>query len=415
MVVSKGSTLRTKIVKRTYEKVIKEHLKENRQMLFLMGPRQVGKTTASLKASSLESNHYYLNWDNQTDRFLIIEGQEAIAKHMHLEQIRENSSIVVFDEIHKFPLWKDFLKGFFDVYGKLTKIIVTGSARLDILNFGGDSLMGRYFLYRLHPLSIREIIDPSLSNEEIRKPKKILQEELESLLSFGGFPEPFIKKNSRFYNRWKKLRLKQLFQEDLQDITRTQEITQLQILTELLKKQASQLVNFSDLAKKVHVSSETIRRWIETLKALYYCFSLQPWSINISRSLLKEPKIFLWDWSLVEDKGQRLENFVASHLLKAVHFWTDRGLGDYGLYFLRDKDKREVDFLVTKNQNPWFLVEVKSSASGGISKSLFHFQKQTKALHAFQIAFDLPFVNRSCFEYKEPIVVPASTFLSQLV
>lgn len=402
-------------MERAYERVIAEHLTQNRQMLFLMGPRQVGKTTTSQEASSLNPNHHYFNWDNQTHRLLIAEGQEAVARQMGLDKLQAVNSIVIFDEIHKFSKWKDFLKGFFDVYGKLTKIIVTGSARLDVLNFGGDSLMGRYFLYRLHPLSVREIVDPTLACEEIRLPIEITQEDLKNLLFFGGFPEPFIQKNLRFYNRWKKLRFKQLFQEDLQDITNIQEISQLQILTELLRKQAGQLVNFSDLAKKVHVSAETVRRWTETLKALYYCFSIQPWTSNISRSLLKEPKIFLWDWSLVEEKGHRLENFVASHLLKAIHLWTDRGFGDFGLYFLRDKEKREVDFLVTKNEKPWFLVEVKATSNPGLSKALFHFQKQTAAPHAFQVAFDLPYVNKDCFSHHDPIIVPALTFLSQLV
>jgi hypothetical protein len=175
------------------------------------------------------------------------------------------------------------------------------------------------------------------------------------------------------------------------------------------------LTNYSELAKKIHVSSETVRRWIETLKALYYCFSIQPWTTNISKSLLKEPKIFLWDWSLAEDKGQRLENFVASHLLKAVHFWTDRGFGDYELYFLRDKEQREVDFLVTKDKKPWFLVEVKSSSHQGISKSLYYFQEQTGAPHAFQVAFDLPYVQKDCFSHKKPLIVPATTLLSQLI
>ncbi len=400
---------------RTYEFLIQEHLKENRQMLFLMGPRQVGKTTTSLEASSIAPSHSYLTWDDQTHRLLISEGQEAVAKHLNLHQAQESLPIVVFDEIHKFLHWKDFLKGFFDVYGKFVKIIVTGSARLDILKFGGDSLMGRYFLYRLHPLTVRELIEPSLSEDEIRLPTKLSNDDFDTLLQFGGFPEPFLQKNKRFYNRWKKLRLKQLFQEDLKDISNVQQISQLQILTELLKKQAGQLVNYSELAKKTHISSETVRRWIETLKALYYCYSIQPWSTNITRSLLKEPKIYLWDWSLVDDVGQRLENFVGSHLLKAVHLWTDRGLGEYGLYFLRDKEQREVDFLVTKDERPWFLVEVKSSSNGGLSKSLYHFQKQLEAPHAFQVVFDLPFVNKDVFSYQDPVIVPAATFLSQLV
>src|SRR3989344_1342709 len=156
-------------------------------MLFLMGPRQVGKTTTSLEASTLLSQHYYFNWDNQAHRLLIVEGPDAIAKHMHLDKLQEAVSLVVFDEIHKFSQWKDFLKGFFDTYGKWTKIIVTGSARLDVLKFGGDSLMGRYFLYRLHPLSVRELIDTSLSDEEIRPPKANSKEILDKLLLFGGF------------------------------------------------------------------------------------------------------------------------------------------------------------------------------------------------------------------------------------
>lgn len=402
-------------MKRLYEKVLEEHLKQYRQMLLLMGPRQVGKTTTSLETSSLTPSHHYFNWDNKAHQLLILDGQEAIAKQMGLEKLQSIPSIVIFDEIHKFPDWKDFLKGFFDVYGKLAKIIVTGSARLDILKFGGDSLMGRYFLYRLHPLTVREILDPELPVQEIRPPKPIPLEELNTLMLFGGFPEPFLQRNPRFYNRWKKLRLKQLFQEDLRDITNVQEIGQLQILAELLRRQAGQLINFSNLAEKIHVAGETVRRWIETLKALYYCFSIQPWTKNISRSLLKEPKIFLWDWAALDDNGKKLENFVASHLLKAVHFWTDQGLGEYELYFLRDKEKREVDFLVVKDNIPWFLVEVKASANGGLSKSLFHFQEQTNAPHAFQVAFDLPYVDRDCFSHHDPIIVPATTFLSQLM
>ncbi len=157
-----------------------------------------------------------------------------------------------------------------------------------------------------------------------------------------------------------------------------------------------------------------MRRWIEVLKSFYYCFSIQPWSKNITRSLLKEPKLYLWDWSLVQDEGHRLENCVASHLLKAVHFWTDRGMGEYGLYYLRTKDKLETDFVVVKNGKPWFLIEVKTRAKG-LSPALFHFQKETGAPHAFQLAFDLPFVERNCFEEQGPILVPAKTLLSQLI
>ena len=159
----------------------------------------------------------------------------------------------------------------------------------------------------------------------------------------------------------------------------------------------------------------TIRSWIETLCSLYYCYELRPWSKNIARALIKEPKYFLWDWAQVSDMGARAENFVASHLLKAVHFWTDAGFGRYDLYYIRDKDQREVDFLVTHQDEPWFLVEVKMSDNKGIAPALSYFQKATGAKHAFQVVLDLPWVNRNCFEENRPVIVPARTFLSQLV
>ena len=165
----------------------------------------------------------------------------------------------------------------------------------------------------------------------------------------------------------------------------------------------------------MNVSVDTIRRWIKTLQSFFYCFSIQPWSKNIPRSLLKEPKIYLWDWINVEDKGSLLENLVASHLLKAAHFWTDRGLGQYDLWFIRDKEKREVDFLVTRDKKPWFLVEVKSSSHGGINKNLIYFQEKIKAKHAFQVVFDMEYIQKDCFQHSSPVIVPAQTFLTQLV
>ena len=151
------------------------------------------------------------------------------------------------------------------------------------------------------------------------------------------------------------------------------------------------------------------------MSGYYYCFLIYPWTTHISRSLIKHPKIYLWDWSEVENLGAKYENLIACHLRKAIDFWQDSGLGKYELFFIRDKDQCEVDFLVTKNSQAWFLVEVKSSSNAGISKDLYKFQKQTKALHAFQVVFDLPYVEKNCFEYKDPIIVPAPTFLSQLV
>ncbi|HEX2583376.1 MAG TPA: AAA family ATPase, partial [Chlamydiales bacterium] len=164
-------------MKRLYEELLEEHLKEYRQMAFLSGPRQVGKTTSSKEASLESPSHYYFNWDNDRHRAWFIEGSEAIAAQAHLDEFSNIRPILVFDEIHKYRFWQRFLKGFFDLYEKKARIIVTGSARLDIYKKGGDSLMGRYFLYRIHPLSIREIIDPTIPDQEIRLPLEIAEED----------------------------------------------------------------------------------------------------------------------------------------------------------------------------------------------------------------------------------------------
>ncbi len=383
-------------------------------MAFLMGPRQAGKTTVSLAAAGEWSKHFYFNWDNAQEKLLFIEGPTAIAKQAGLDVLMTESPVLIFDEIHKFGKWKNFLKGFFDLYEKRTKIIVTGSARLNIYKKGGDSLMGRYFYYRLHPLSVAEIVSPTLIEEEIRSPSPISVSDWEALLEHGGFPEPFIQRSKSFSLRLKNLRKDQLFREDIRDGTKIQEIAELELLAECLRRQAAESLTYHSLATKIRVSTDTVRRWIEILKSFYYCFTIQPWSKNVTRSLIKEPKLYLWDWSLIDDEGHRNENIVASHLLKATHFWSDRGLGDYGLYYLRTKDQLETDFLVTKNDKPWFLVEVKTKAKG-LSPALYHFQKELGAPHAFQVAFDLPFINKNCFEESGPILVPAQTFLSQLV
>lgn len=401
-------------MRRIYQQIVMGHLSKLRQMVFLMGPRQVGKTTLSLDAASEWHRHFYFNWDNPAERLLFLEGPQAIAEQTGLSELSEEVPLLIFDEIHKYGKWKNFLKGFFDSYEKKTKIIVTGSARLNVYKKGGDSLMGRYFYYRIHPLSVGEIASPELFDGEIRKkPMAISEKDWNALLEYGGFPEPFVQRSQSFSRRWQSIRKDQLFREDIRDSTRIQELAELELLAEILRSQAAQAMDYQSLSKKVGVSIDTIRRWIEVLKSFYYCFSIQPWSKNITRSLLKEPKLYLWDWSLIEEEGHRYENLVASHLLKAVHFWTDCGLGDFGLYYLRTKDKLETDFAVSKNGKIWFLVEVKAK-SKGLSSALFHFQEQTKAPHAFQVAFDLPFVQKDCYSEKGPILVPAKTFLSQL-
>jgi predicted AAA+ superfamily ATPase len=402
-------------MKRLYQKVIEKHFRENRQMIFLMGPRQVGKTTTGKSVGEQNDPFLYFNWDNQDHRKILLEGPEAVASYAKLEVITKTPTILVFDEIHKFDAWKEFLKGFYDTYGQEVRILVTGSARLDISQKGGDSLMGRYFPYHIHPLSIGEIIRQEVRDTEIEHPKKISQLRFQSLWKFGGFPEPFLKENIRFFNRWKLLRLKQLVREDIRDLTQIQELDKIEVLIELIRQQVGQLTTFYSLSKKIRASDNSIRKWLSVLTNLYYCFPLRPWSKNIAHSLLKEPKYYLWDWALCENDGAKAENFIAAHLLKAVHFWTDYELGDYGLYFLRDRYKKEVDFLITKNRKPWILIEVKTNHHQSLSPSLKYYYDQLQVEHAFQVAFDLPYIDKDCFSAKNPKIVPALTFLSQLI
>lgn len=404
-------------IRRLYQPLIENHFKKNRQMLFLMGPRQVGKTTLCLHVKDLDKgDFFYMNWDNIDDREILLKGPKAIAAYMNLDKARKIPPIVIFDEIHKYRDWKLLLKGFFDTYshsGEI-RIIVTGSARLDIFKFGGDSLMGRYFRYRIHPFSVAELIRDVPSSAEISLPSSLSQKKFQDLYTYGGFPEPYTHSDPNFYQQWKQLKLQQLFYEEVRDLTRVQEIRQIELLAIHLQRQVGSLTNYTSLANKIRVSAETIRRWTETLHQLYYSFQISPWSKNVTRSLLKDPKIYLWDWSLVEDEGAKVENFIASQLFKACHYWTDKGLGKYELYFLRDKEKREVDFLVTKNNEPWFLVEAKLS-QGSVSPSLELFQKQINTKHAFQVVLNAKYEDIDCFSFERPIVVPAITFLSQLV
>jgi uncharacterized protein len=401
-------------MKRLYQQVIKEHFARDEQMIFLSGPRQVGKTTISKTCASSKQIHY-LNWDVKEQRAQIIAGPMQTAENLNLSSPKAQKPLIIFDELHKYKHWRDFIKGFYDLYKTDAHIIVTGSAKFDIYRRSGDSLMGRYFPYRIHPLSVAELLTTELPQTLVRPQRPIKTKLWNNLWQYGGFPDPFIKGNPQFWRRWMNLRKEQLFRKDIRDLSHIHEIDQLEILALHLQYQASQLVNYSNLANKINVSVNTVKRWMTTLKQFYYCFTLKPWTKNITRSLLKEPKVFLWDWSEIVNEGQRLENFVACHLLKAVHFWNDSGLGNFELFFIRDKEKNEVDFLITQENTPWLLIEVKLSANHHISQNLHRFQEQTGAPHALQVVFNLEFEDIDCFSYHKPVIVPLQTFLSQLI
>ncbi|MDM8548098.1 ATP-binding protein [Candidatus Venteria ishoeyi] len=385
-------------------------------MIFLSGPRQVGKTTL---AKTISSQHpglsYYLTWDDLDQRRQILKGADSIAEQLDLSRQTQYKPILVFDELHKYKHWKTLLKGFFDRFEQQVHIIVTGSAQLNIFKKGGDSLMGRYFNYHLHPLSAGELLPGFEPEQLLQSPRVLAVDDFEQLLRYGGFPEPFLKASQRFTNRWQHLRREQLIREDIRDSARVQELGQMEVLSKILQEQTGQVTRYTTLATQIRVSVDTIRRWLDILEAFYFCFRIRPWHQNISSALRKDPKTYLWDWSIIQNPGARAENLIACHLLKACHWWTDRGFGQFDLYYLRTKDQKEVDFLVSKDQQPWFLVEVKHAASAKLNPHLGWFQQQTDAEHAFQVDFTGEAVAMDCFSYNKPVKLAASSLLGQLV
>ena len=395
---------------RIYDASIREHFAENRQMVFLSGPRQSGKTTL---AKSLASD--YLNWDDSGVRAAIAAGQDETVRRFRLDRLSAETPVVAFDEIHKYPKWKSFLKGFFDVYGEKMKILATGSAKMDVYKRGGDSMMGRYFPYRMHPLSVAELLDVSLPGERlIRPPRPLDDAEWSALVEYGGFPEPFTRRSRRFSVRWARLRMEQMMLDDIRTLTQVQELEQIRILAEILANRSGEQLVYDSVARDVSVDPKTAKKWVGVLRYLYYGFEVRPWFRNIENSIRKTPKWYLRDWSGIDDVGRRYETIVACHLLKATDAWTDMGYGNFELRYLRDKQKREVDFLVSRDGKPWFIAEVKTSDTH-LSPSLAHYQRAAGARHAFQVVFDEPFVEADCFSRVDPVVVPARTFLSQLV
>ncbi len=394
---------------RFYDTLLHEHLASHRQMAFVSGPRQVGKTTTCQAAGTS-----YLNWDNADDRRVVLRGPAAVAEAVGVEQLRATPPVLVLDELHKHARWKTFLKGFFDVHGSRVRVVVTGSSRLDLFRRGGDSLTGRYFLYRMHPFSVGECLRVDVATDLVQPPALLEDDEWQALWQHGGFPEPFLRRDIRFTRRWRSLRHDQLTREDIRNVTQIQDLSALETLAQILAERSSQQLIYSNLANELGVAVDTVRRWLDVFERMYYGIRIRPWFTNVTKALRKEPKWFLRDWSGVDDPGARAETFVACHLLKAVDAWTDVGLGRFELRYLRDKLKREVDFLVVRDRKPWCLVEVKTTDTS-LSPSLLHFQQATRARHAFQVVMELPYVHADCFERVDPAVVPARTFLSQLV
>ena len=406
------------IIKRIYQKIIEYHILSGwSQMIFLNGARQVGKTTLVRDMMKGKKNTQYLNFDNFDDKKKIISGYDKILENINLSDFNTKPSII-FDEIHKYGYaeWKNYLKGFFDTYKDKINIIVTGSSRLDVYQKGGDSMAGRYFLYHVLPITVGELINLQLPSIDklYNDPKKLEDDIFDQLYRFGGFPDPFVKNSGNFHKRWQNLHIKQIFREDIRELSNIKDVMKMETLGALLATYGGKQIQYKNLCTRLHIDYKTLKTWIITLQNFSYCFFIQPYSNNIARSLIKEPKVYLYDWSLVDDKGAKFENFIAVHLYKTISLWNNIGLGEFKLHYLRDKEKFEVDFLIIKDNKPWIMVECKYSYKEPISKALYRFKEKVQPKHIFQVVYDLPFIEKDCFLVKEPTIIPAKTFLSQL-
>lgn len=307
------------------------------KMAFISGPRQVGKTTLALQlAGSITRQHpAYLNWDDVRARPRIRGGA-----------MPPGEPIVVLDEIHKYARWRGLVKGLFDTRESQQSFIVTGSARLDVYRRGGDSLHGRYHSFRLHPFSITEAGGG--------------RDQLDTLLRFGGFPEPFFAGSERVWRRWQRERKERVVREDVRDLERVREISLIELLVEALPARVGSPLSVKNLREELEIAHDTAERWLTILENLYVCFRIAPFGPPRVRAVKKERKLYLWDWSEVADPALRFENLVASHLLKLCHFREDSEGERRELRFLRDTDGREVDFVVVEGRKPLFAVEVKT-------------------------------------------------------
>ena len=358
-------------------KAVEDDLQE--KMVFLGGPRQVGKTTLAkdLVGSQIRSRYY--NWDNTAQRIEALKGIWPA-----------DVELIILDEFHKHSRWKTWLKGEYDVGRDRYKFLLTGSARLDLYRRGGDSLQGRYHYYRLHPFSIPELDSclPTIRpGEELEFPSSWAKDAVDTLLHYGGFPEPFMRQSDRHLRRWHHERLERFFKEDVRDLTRIHDIGHLSLLAELLPDKVGSILSINSLAEDLQINFRTVANWLETFERFYLCFRLSPYQTRKVASVRKEKKMYLWDWSSLKSPGARLENLVASSLLKFCHYLYDHDGWDVELYYLRDQTGREIDFLVCQDRRPWFAVEVKSSGRE-ISRQMLYFKDRLNIPYCYHIALD---------------------------
>lgn len=357
------------------------------KVVLIGGPRQVGKTTLALQylSPAIKTNENYLSWDALADRTRIRQFQFSSEKN------------VIFDEIHKFKNWRNLVKAFYDKLYPEKNLIVTGSAKLDFYKRGGDSMLGRYFYYRLHPLSLHEV--------------GFTKSDLDRLFHFGGFPEPFYKGDSRFLKRWQNELIEKIVREDVNDLENIKDLSSMELLSTELPNRVGSPLSINSLREDLDVSFATVERWVQILERLFLVYRIMPFGSPKIRAVKKEKKLYFWNWAFVEHEGARWENMVAGHLLKYCDYMKDVHGEKMELRFLRDIDGREIDFVILQSGKPKMAVECKTGERGPSPWALY-FKNRVNIPEFYQ-------VHRGSRDYghatKDIRVLPFTKFCSDIL
>ncbi len=342
-------------MKRYLEDPVREDLEK--KMVFVGGPRQVGKTTLALDLAP--PSHRYLNWDILKDREFILKQKFPMER------------FVIYDELHKFKLWRNYIKGFYDKVGSGRQILVTGSARLDYYRYSGDSLQGRYHYYRLHPLTVAEL--------GIEK-----QSDFDALLMLGGFPEPFLSGSQRQARRWSREYRSRVINEEIPRLELSQNLSMMELLLSVLPERVGSPLSINAIREDLHLSHKTVSKWLDIFERMYLIYRMAPFGGPGLRSVKKEQKHYHTNWADVSDEGARFENLIAGHLLKWVHFQQDYNGRNIELKYFRDVDRREVDFIVLQDNRPIRAIDCKLK-NKGIARGLKYFKAKFPEVDMFQV------------------------------